>query len=97
GQTSKLTPRLLEALRRELEKGERTWTAGQLAAWLEEQHGLRLHPDHLATLLKRAGFGYRRTERGLQHKQDPAQVAQKRAELKELEKGARGGAWTWPT
>lgn len=97
GQTSQLTPELLGALRQEVGKGDRTWTAGQLAAWLEAQHGLRLHPQHLGTLLKRAGFAYRRTERRLKHKQDPEQVAQKRAELQKLEKGALPGAWTWRT
>lgn len=97
GQTSQLTPELLAALRREVEKGERTWTAGQLADWLADEHALRFHPNHLGALLRRAGFSYRRTERSLQHKQKPEAVAQKRAELQELEKGARLGAWTWRT
>ena len=97
GQQSQLTPELIAALRAEVEKGERTWTSGQLAEWLAEQHGLRLSPHHLAALLRRAGFTYRRTERSLQHKQDPQQVEQQRAALQELEKGAMPGAWTWHT
>lgn len=97
GQQSRLTPALLAALREETQKGERTWTAGQLAEWLAEHHGLRLSAHHLGALLARAGFSYRRTERSLKHKQDPEQVEQKRAELEELEKGANRGAWTWRT
>lgn len=97
GQPSQLTPDLVAALRAELAKQERTWTAAQLAEWLAEQHGLRLSRNHLGTLLRRAGLSYRRTERSLQHKQDPEQVAQKQAALQELEKGAPAGAWTWRT
>ncbi len=88
GQASQLTPALLAALRAELEKQERTWTAPQLAEWLAEHHGLCLSPHHLGTLLRRAGLSYRRTERSLRYKQDPEQVATKRAALQELEKGA---------
>lgn len=97
GQTSQLTPELLDALRQELARTERTWTAGQLADWLAEHHGLRLTPDHLGSLLRRAGFSYKRTERSLRHKQDPAAVQQKREALAALEKGAKPGAWTSAT
>ena len=97
GQQSQLTPALLAALREEVEQGERTWTASQLADWLAEHHGLRLSPQHLGALLRRAGFSYRRTQRTLKHKQDPEQVQRKREELQELEKGANKGAWTWRT
>jgi transposase len=88
GQASQLTPALVAALRAELDREERTWTAPQLVEWLAEHHGLRLSPHHLGTLLRRAGLSYRRTERSLRHKQDPEQVKQKRAALQELEKGA---------
>lgn len=97
GQQSQLTPALVAALRTELEKGERTWTSAQLVEWLAAHHGLRLSRHHLGALLRRAGLTYRRTERTLQHKQDPKQVHEKRAALQELEKGASGGAWTWHT
>jgi transposase len=97
GQRSQLTPELLAAVREEIAKGERSWTAPQLVAWLAEQHGVRLTPNHLCGLLKRAGLSYRRTERSLQHKQDPAQVAQQRAALHELEKGGTPGSGTWRT
>jgi transposase len=94
GQSSRLTPELLEAIRTELRKGDRTWTAAQLAEWLRLQHGLDLTPGWLAELLKRARITYKRTNRGLQHKQDAARVAAAQAELAELEKGARQVGWT---
>src|SRR5947209_14966418 len=50
GQTSRLTPELLEAVRQELAKGDRTWTLRQLAAWLAETHDLHLSPKHLGDL-----------------------------------------------
>lgn len=92
GRPGSLTPARLQALREELARTNRTWTARQLAQWLEEQQGVRLHPDHLATLLKRAELSYKRTERALQHKQDPNAVAAATQELAALEKGGSGSA-----
>lgn len=94
GQQSRLTPALVEALREEIERSQRTWTAGQLADWLAEQHGLHLTPDHLVRRLKRARLSYKRTERGLKHQQDPQQVAERQADLQTLEKGETPVAWT---
>ena len=87
GRPGSLTPALLQALREELDRRNRTGTAGQIAQWLAQEHGVSLHPDHLATLLKRAGLSYKRTERSLKHKQDPEAVATVTAQLQELEKG----------
>ena len=94
GQQSRLTPALVEAVRQEIEQSQRTWTAEQIAAWLAEQPGVHLTPDHLGRRLKRARLSYKRTERRLQHKQDPEQVAARRAALEELEKGEPSVAWT---
>jgi transposase len=94
GQTSRLTSTLLEAVRQELDRGDRTWTTRQLAVWLEAEHGVRFSRDHLGTLLRRAGFSCRRTERDLGHKQDPQKVAVATADLETLEKGEMPVAWT---
>jgi transposase len=94
GQTSRLTPALLECIRQELDREERTWTTRQVAVWLEEHHGVRLSRDHLGMLMRRAGLSCRRTERGLSHKQDPEQVAACAADLETLEKGVMPDAWT---
>ena len=45
-------------------------------------------------MLRQAGLSCRRTEPDLKHQQDPAQVAERQADLETLEKGARPGAWT---
>lgn len=95
GRQSLLTPELRQALRQELQKGERTWTAGQLAEWLAEQRGVRLSPDWLGELLRRERLSYKRTQRRVRHKQDPEQVAAKEAELEGLEKGGKQGTWTF--
>jgi transposase len=94
GQTSRLTPELVEVVRQELAKADRTWTTRQLAVWLAETHGVSFSRDHLGVLLRRAGLSCRRTERDLGHKQDPEQVEVGRADLETLEKGARPGGWT---
>lgn len=68
-----------------------------MAAWLAEQHGVRLTPGHLGRLLKRAGFSYKRTERALKHEQDSEQVGERQADLETLEKGETPVAWTSAT
>jgi putative transposase len=94
GQPSRLTPALVTALQEAVEQSQRTWTARQLADWLAAQHGVRLTPNHLARRLKAARFSYKRTERGLHHKQDPAKVAERQADLETAEKGAKTVGWT---
>ena len=88
GQTSRLTPELIAALQQEVETSQRSWTAAQMAEWLATQHGVDLTPNHLARRLKRARYSYKRTERRLKHKQDPALVAERQADLETAEKGA---------
>jgi len=94
GRTSRLTPALRAAVRTELDRGDRTWTTRQLAAWLAETYGVSFSRDHLGVLLRRVGLSCRRTERDLGHKQDPEAVATFQADLETLEKGALPVAWT---
>lgn len=97
GQTSRLTPALVAALQHAVETSQRSWTAAQLADWLATQHHVRLTPNHLARRLKRARYSYKRTERGLKHKQDLDLVAERQADLETAEKGAMLVAWTSAT
>ena len=82
---------MLDAVRAEVAKGARTWTAAQLADWLAEHHGVRLSTDRLRVHLRRAKISWQRTSRTLTHKQDPDEVADKQALLDELEKKGRRG------
>jgi putative transposase len=86
GKHSRLTPSMLETVRTELAKRDRTWTASQLADWIEEQHGVRLSIDRLRVHLRRAKITWQRTSRSLKHKQDPTEVATKQATLDALQK-----------
>ncbi len=86
GKTSALTPAIVAAVRAEIAKGTRTWTAAQLADWVAEQHGVRLSPDRLRVHLKRAKLSWQRTSRTLKHKQDPEEVAERSATLEALAK-----------
>ncbi len=91
GKQSALTPAILDAVRAELAKGERTWTAAHLADWIAERHSVRLSTDRLRVHLRRAKVSWQRTSRTLKHKQDPVEVAARQAELEGLEKkGAPG-------
>ncbi len=91
GKQSALTPAILAAIRAELAKGTRTWTAAQLAAWVAEHHGVRLSTDRLRVHLRRAKLSWQRTSRSLKHKQDPTEVAERQIELTEREKKGRPG------
>lgn len=86
GKSSALTPAILQAVRAEVAKGQRTWTAAQLADWVAEHHGVRMSTGRLRVHLKRAKLSYQRTSRSLTHKQDPDEVAEQRATREGLEK-----------
>ncbi|MBW3623334.1 MAG: helix-turn-helix domain-containing protein [Armatimonadetes bacterium] len=75
GQSSSLTPEVIVAILAEIEKGERTWNAAQIAEWTAQQFGVRLSSDRLSSdrlsrLLKRNRLSYQhqRTSRSLKHK-----------------------------
>ena len=89
GKKSQLSPEMIEALRQEIAKGERSWTGGQLCEWVAQQYGVRLSAIHLCRLLKRPRLSYKRTTRTLDHKQKPQEVARKEADLLTLKKGHR--------
>jgi transposase len=89
GKQSALTPAMLDAVRSELAKGTRTWSAAQLADWIAEHQGVRLSADRVRFHLKRAKITWQRTSRSLKHKQDPAEVAERQAVLTELAKKGR--------
>jgi transposase len=91
GQSSSLTPAMLQQVRAEVEKGERAWSAAQIAEWTDEQLGVRLSSNWLRRLLKRSRLSYKRTSRSLKHKQNPDAVEDRAAELEMLEKGGLPG------
>jgi transposase len=79
--------RALEAL---LDAGGRTWTTRQLVEWLAQEHGVRVHPDHLSRLLHARRFGWQRTATSVAHKRrDEAAYDAKVAELGALKKRPR--------
>jgi transposase len=90
GDSSDVTPPMLQAARLEIAKGERTWSASEVADWLAEHHGVRISPGRMRVHLKRANLSYQRTSRSLKHKQKPDEVAQRKDQLHELEKK---GSW----
>ena len=89
GKQSALTPPMLDAVRAEVAKGERTWTAAQLVDWVADHHGVRLSTDRLRVHLRRAKISWQRTSRSLKHKQDPDEVTARQAVLDDLEKKGR--------
>ena len=90
GDTSDVTPSMLEAARAEIAKGTRIWSASEVADWIAEHHGVRISPGRMRVHLARAGLSYQRTSRSLKHKQRPEEVAERTAQLEELEKR---GTW----
>ena len=65
---------------------------GSWSAWLEREHGVRVHPDHLSRLLHARRFGWKRTVTSVAHKRrDPDGYDAKVAELEALKKRPRPG------
>ena len=88
-------PRLLEehlrALEAHLDGSARTFTSGQMAAWVQETFGLSVHPRHLTQRLKERGWRYKRTKSSLAHKEPDAVIVEaKRAALTALKKAGIG-------
>jgi len=90
GDTSDLTPAMLQAARAELIQSKRTWSASQVADWVAEHYGVHIGPGRMRVHLARAGLSYQRTSRSLKHKQKPEEVAKRKDQLQELEKR---GSW----
>ena len=92
GRPPRVTEADLLALEALLDAGGRTWTTRQLVAWLAEQRGVAVHPDHLRRLLRRRRFGWKRTVASVAHKRrDQAAYDAKVAELDGLKKRRRPG------
>jgi len=51
-----LTQKLLASIHVEISKGERTWTAGQIADWLAQKHQVHLSADWLRVHLARGSL-----------------------------------------
>jgi transposase len=90
GDTSDVTPPMLEAARAEIAKGTRIWSASEVADWIAEHHDVRISPGRMRVHLKRAKLSYQRTSRSLKHKQKPDELAKRKDQLRELEKR---GSW----
>lgn len=91
GKVSAFTPEMIAALRQEIEEGKRTWSAPQMADWVDENFGVRLSPARIAIHMKRAGLVYKRTNRTLKHKQKAEEVSAKRTTLALLKGGPKAG------
>jgi transposase len=87
GRPPRVTAAHLDALEVLLDTAGRTWTTPQLVDWLEREHGVRVHPDHLSRLLHARRFGWKRTVTSVAHKRrDPDAYDAKVAELAALKK-----------
>jgi len=86
GRPSAITEEMVVAVREWIEKGDRIWSAGQIAEKVAQDYALRRSEKQWRRLLRREKLSYKRTSRNLKHKQNPAQVAAKKVDLAALEK-----------
>jgi transposase len=85
GAPRRLTDEHLTALEHLIDQTDRTWTTPQLAAWLEREHQVRVHPDYLSQVLHQRRFTWKRTKRSVAHKRkDPDLYDAKVSELEVL-------------
>ena len=90
GDTSDLTPAMLEAARLEIATGTRIWSASAVADGVAEHYGVRSSPGRMRVHLKRATLSSHRTSRSLKHKQQPEDVAKRKDQLQALEQRGCG-------
>jgi transposase len=87
GRPPRLTAAHLAAVEAHLDaaaaRGE-TWTSPQVATWLAETHGVRVHHEYLGARLRQRKSRWKRTKRSVRHKADPRLQAQAKAELEAL-------------
>ena len=86
GRPSAITEEIRMAVREWIEKGDRIWSAGQIAEKVAQDYGIRRSQKQWRRLLRREKLSYKRTSRNLKHKQNPQHLATKKAELAVLEK-----------
>jgi transposase len=91
GDHAAVTPAMLESVRTEIAKGDRTWSARELAEWVAEQHGVRIGPGRMRVHLQRAKRSSQRTARSLRHKQQAEEVDKGTAQLAAREQKAMLG------
>lgn len=89
GPRPKLTVEVMAQLKDKAATGDRTWSSGQLAAWLAQEQSVVVTACHLCRVMSQSGLSYKRTTRTLSHKQKPEQVASKQADLETLKKGQK--------
>lgn len=89
GPPRKLTNEILQTLREVVGQDGRTWTAPQVLEWLQQEYGLTVNRTWLCEVMNQNGLRYKRTTRTLRHKQNPEQVADRRADLETLKKGQK--------
>lgn len=87
GPPVKLSATLLAHLKQTVGQDGRTWTCSQVQDWLQEHYQLRVNRTWLSEVLVKNGLSYKRTTRTLRHKQNPEQVADRKADLETLKKG----------
>lgn len=96
GRVSAISAEILEAVREEVGKGERTWTAKQIAQWVAQHHGVTLSAPQMRLHLRRSGLSYQRSSYTVKHKQKPQDVEAKTISLQTLEKGGTPDSSTSP-
>ena len=86
GRPSGITAEIRCAVRQCIEKGERTWSADQIAEKVAKDYGIRRSQKQWRRLLRQEKLSFKRTSRNLKHKQNPQHLASKKEELEGLEK-----------
>lgn len=87
GSSSVLSPTVMEAVRQEVAKGSRSWSAGQIANWIAEHFGVERSSAQVRRKVRELRLSYKRTSRSLRHKQKPQEVVEKQVALAKLQKG----------
>jgi transposase len=88
GRPARVTAAYLEQLEHTVERPPRAlglpfsnWTTANLAAYMAQQTGIEIKARQMENYLKAQGWRLRRPVRSIQHKQDQAQVTEKKSHV----------------
>jgi len=88
GRPARVTAAYLEQLEHTIERPPRelglpfsNWTTANLAAYMAQQTGIKIKARQMENYLKAQGWRLRRPVRSIQHKQNQAQVAEKKSHV----------------
>ncbi|GGJ77581.1 hypothetical protein GCM10008939_22040 [Deinococcus aquiradiocola] len=91
GCSSAMTAETGQQLLARLRQDDQVWTARTVANWLEQEHGVALHPSTVRRQLLKLGLTWQRTRYVVAGRPDPQQQTEFLESVQDVKKGRSKG------